>query len=197
MKEKSVYIFLFDGFSDWEISYAAPEIMNSGKYGIKTFSLDGSMVKSMGGLNVIPDMPLHEIDVSNLAMLLLPGGKAWEERKLNEIIPFIKNIRSSGIPVAAVCGATLFLADIGFLDNIKHTSNAVEYLQTMSTGYKGKTKYQDALAVTDNNIITASGVAPIEFAREIFLKLEIYDPSMIEKWFQLFKYGIWEETLSK
>jgi transcriptional regulator GlxA family with amidase domain len=190
MKEKSVYIFLFNGYSDWEISYAAPEIMNSGKYGIKTFSLDGRNVESMGGLNINPDMPLHEIDISTVAMLLLPGGNSWEERKLNNIIPLVKTLRNSDIPVAAICGATLFLADIGFLDNIRHTSNAAKYLAGMSPAYKGKDKYQDALAVTDDNIITASGVAPIEFAREIFLKLEIYEPAMVEKWYQLFKYGV-------
>jgi transcriptional regulator GlxA family with amidase domain len=190
MKEKSVYIFLFNGYSDWEISYAAPEIMNSGKYGIKTFSLDGRNVRSMGGLNINPDMPLHEIDISTVAMLLLPGGNSWEERKLNNIIPLVKTLRNSDIPVAAICGATLFLADIGLLDNIRHTSNAAKYLAGMSPAYKGKDKYQDALAVTDDNIITASGVAPIEFAREIFLKLEIYEPAMVEKWYQLFKYGV-------
>jgi len=189
MNIKNVYIFLFDGYSDWEISYAAPEIMNSGKYCIKTFSLDGKNVKSMGGLNINPDMPLHEIDISTIAMLVLPGGKAWEERKLNEIIPLVKKSKDSGISIAAICGATLFLADIGLLDNIKHTSNAREYLLTMSAGYKGKDKYQDALAVIDDNIITASGVAPIEFAREIFLSLEIYAPAMVEKWYRLFKYG--------
>ena len=190
MKKKSVYIFIFDGYSDWEISYAAPEIMNSGKYGIKTFSLDGRNVRSMGGLNVYPDIPLTAIDMENVAMLVLPGGKAWEERILNEIMPFVKNLRISGIPVAAICGATLFLADIGFLDNVKHTSNAREYLQTLSTGYKGKDKYQDALAITDENIITASGISPIEFAREILIKLEIHEPEMVEKWYQLFKNGV-------
>jgi putative intracellular protease/amidase len=192
MTEKNVYIFIFDGYSDWEISYAAPEIMNSKKYGIKTFSLNGRNVKSMGGLNVYPDIPLSEIDIGDLAMLILPGGKAWEERTLNEIIPLVRNLRSVAIPVAAICGATLFLADIGFLDNIRHTSNAKEYLMAMSPGYKGKDNYQETRAVCDDNIITASGIAPIEFAREIFLKLAIYEPAMVEKWFQLFKNGIWE-----
>jgi putative intracellular protease/amidase len=192
MTGKNVYIFLFDGYSDWEISYAAPEIMNSGKYGIKTFSLDGRNVRSMGGLNVYPDMPLAAINPADVAILVLPGGKAWEERILNEIIPFVKNLKKSGIPVAAICGATLFLADIGFLDNVKHTSNAREYLQSMSAVYKGIDKYLDALAVTDDNIITASGIAPVEFASEIFLKLEIYEPAMVEKWYRLFKYGIFD-----
>jgi putative intracellular protease/amidase len=95
------------------------------------------------------------------------------------------------IPIAAICGATLFLADIGFLDNIKHTSNAREYLIAMSPGYKGKDNYQEKRAVYDDNIITASGIAPIEFAREIFLKLAIYEPAIVKKWFQLFKNGIW------
>jgi putative intracellular protease/amidase len=193
MTGKNIYIFLFDGYSDWEISYTAPEIMNSEKYRIKTFSLNGRNVKSMGGLNVNPDMSLNEIDVSDAALLVLPGGNAWEERTLNEIIPFVKNLRNSGIPIAAICGATLFLADIGILDKIRHTSNTREYLAEMSPFYTGKDNYQDVLAVTDDNIITASGVAPIEFAREIFLRLEIYDPAMIEKWFRLFKHGIIDE----
>ena len=193
MNKKNVYIFIFDGYSDWEISYVAPEIMNSGKYGIKTFSLNGKKVQSMGGLNVLPDFAFTEFDIADIAILILPGGKAWEERTLNEIIPFVKSVKDAGITIAAICGATLFLADNGFLDDINHTSNAREYLQTMSVGYKGKDKYQEALAVTDDNIITASGVAPIEFAREIFLKLEIYEPAMVEKWYQLFKNGIWVE----
>ncbi len=61
MQKKYVYVFLFNGYSDWEISYATPEIMKSEKYGIKTFSLDDRNVKSMGGLNVHPDKALSEV----------------------------------------------------------------------------------------------------------------------------------------
>jgi putative intracellular protease/amidase len=191
MTEKNVYVFLFNGYSDWEISYATPEILNSRKYGIKTFSMDGGNVISMGGLNVHPDKALTEIDTDNMALLILPGGTAWEERKLNEIVTFVHSVKSKNIPIGAICGATLFLADTGILNNIKHTSNAKDYLMAMSPGYKGGNNYQDVGAVCNDNIITASGIAPIEFAREIFLKLEIYEPAMIEKWFQLFKHGIW------
>lgn len=191
MNPQNVYVFLFDGYSDWEISYATPEILNSRKYGIRTFSLNGDNVISMGGLNVHPDKALSEIDTDNITMLILPGGTAWEEKKLNEIIPFVHSVKSKNIPIAAICGATLFLADIGLLDGIKHTSNAREYLQAMSHVYKGNNLYQEERAVCDDNIITASGIAPIEFAREIFVKLGLYEPPMIEKWFQLFKNGVW------
>ena len=72
MNPQNVYVFLFDGYSDWEISYATPEILNSRKYGIKTFSIDGGNVISMGGLNVHPDKALSEIDTDNIAMLIFP-----------------------------------------------------------------------------------------------------------------------------
>ena len=49
------------------------------------------------------------------------------------------------------------------------------------------------IATTDKNVITANGIAPIEFAKEVFTKIELYDLDNIEKWFQLFKNGIWKE----
>ena len=47
--------------------------------------------------------------------------------------------------------------------------------------------------MTDRNIITANGIAPIEFAREIFKTIGLYNNDNIEKWFQLFKNGIWSK----
>lgn len=85
------------------------------------------------------------------------------------------------------------------LDSIKHTSNSKQYLNQISPdyngqeNYRGKEDYSDPIAVTDSNIITSSGVAPLEFAREIFKHLKIYDELTIEKWYQLFKQGIWQE----
>ena len=150
--------------------------------------LTASLRTGQAGL-VVPE--LEEIGVDDIAILILPGGTAWEERKLNEIVPFVHSVKNKNIPIAAIGAATLFLADNGLLDNIKHTSNAREYLQTMSSAYKGSNPYQEVRAVSDNNIITACGIAPIEFAREIFVKLGLYEPPMIEKWFQLFKNGVW------
>jgi hypothetical protein len=76
---------------------------------------------------------------------------------------------------------------------VNHTSNVRGFLKAISPEYQGESLYSDQRAVTDRNIITASGVAPVEFAREIFMKLKIFDEATIEKWFQLFKNGVWIE----
>ena len=98
-----------------------------------------------------------------------------------------------------VLNATTLLADMKLLDSIKHTSNAKSYLNKFCPNYEGQDNYQgqdnylNPNAISDANIITSSGVAPIEFAREIFRLLKVYDEPTIEKWYQLFKQGIWQE----
>ena len=199
MANNKVSIFLFDGFADWEISFVTPHIQQSKKYDLVTVSINGQTVKSMGGLHVTPDFKLADMDYENIAMFILPGGDAWERKELREVIPIVHKLVQKKVPVAAICAATTLLADMQLLDSIKHTSNSKQYLIQISPDYKGQENYEgeegysNPIAVTDSNIITASGVVPLEFAREIFKVLKIYDEPTIEKWYRLFKQGIWQE----
>jgi len=191
--KKKVYIFLFDGFSDWEISYLTPEINKSEKFEIIYFSKDGNPVVSMGGLRVMPHIPFAEVNVDDVDLLALPGGVAWEKGENNELNHFTKDVFEKGKLIAAICAATTYLGQLGILDKVKHTSNDLNYLKAIAPNYAGESYYVNSFAVTDENIITANGIATIEFAREIFEKIELYEKGDIEKWFQLFKNGIWSE----
>ena len=143
---------------------------------------------------MIPDLSWNEINLRDAAMIILPGGTAWEEKKYREVIPALQDYFKTGGKIAAICGATTLLADMGILDSVKHTSNAKIYLQQFVPSYRGASQYVDELALTDKNVITASGIAPIEFAREIFKALNLMEDAKIEEWFQVFKYGIWERS---
>ncbi len=111
----------------------------------------------------------------------------WDEGKNVEIIETARMFLDSAKPVAAICGATAGLARGGVLDNRRHTSNAPEYLA--ATQYKGTALYEETAAVTDNNLITAPGMAPVDFAYHIFKRLDIYTPPVLEAWYGLFKTG--------
>lgn len=191
--KKKIFIFLFDGFSDWEIAYLTPEIRKSSTFELIYFSKDGMPVISMGGLQVVPSLALTEIVPHDVDMLILPGGTAWEKGDNEGVTPLVKLIVDLGKPVAAICAATAYLAQQQLLDNLKHTSNDLYYLKAVAPAYSGDSFYTNALATSDKNIITANGIAPIEFAREIFTTLELYPEQDIEKWFQLFKNGVWSE----
>ncbi len=191
--KKKIVVFLFDGFSDWEIAYLTPEIKKNDKFDLIYFSQNGDSVFSMGGLQILPDTSLPDINLNEVEMLILPGGTAWEQDKNDFIDSFLKNLFVSGKTISAICAATTYLGKKGFLDNLKHTSNDLNYIKGIAPEYLGEQNYVNSKAVSDKNIITANGTAPIEFACEIFNNLKLYNDTENEKWFQLFKNGIWNE----
>lgn len=191
--KKEIYVFLFDGYSDWEISYLTPEINKNEKFKLVYFSENGNVVTSMGGLQVKPTTSLDKLKFEEIDLLILPGGTAWEKGENKKIEKITTDLFEAGKPIAAICAATTFLGQLGLLNDLKHTSNDLNYLKGIAPKYCGDENYQNSLAVTDRNIITANGIAPIEFAREIFKTIGLYTDDNIEKWYQLFKNGIWIE----
>ncbi len=160
---------------------------NPGKYQLKTFSINGKPVRTIGGLLITPDLSLNEVAYSDAEMLILPGGTSWEEGGNQEVALLAKKFHENQIKVAAICGATLGLAKIGLLDSLKHTSNSKDYL--LNSQYQGADYYVDVLSVSDKGVITASGTASLEFAREIFKELNLYTTEALEAWYKLFKTG--------
>ena len=56
--------------------------------------------------------------------------------------------------------------------------------------YRDEDFYVDDLAVSDDGVITASGLGNVEFAREIFRLLKIYDENDLRTWYDMFKRGL-------
>ncbi len=193
MVQQVVHLFVFDTLSDWEFGYTAAGINNPafqacpGKYRIQTVAVRREPVTTMGGLRVLPDLVLGALEPAMSAMLILPGGVSWDQGLNTEAVEKARAFLAAGVPVAAICGATAGLARGGLLDERRHTSNATGYLQ--GTGYRGASLYVESPAVTDGELITASGIAPIEFAYEIFKRLDLYPAATLEAWCGLFKSG--------
>ncbi|RFO98987.1 glutamine amidotransferase [Rhodoferax lacus] len=195
MKQQDVHLFVFDGLADWEPGYAVAGInnprfqLNPGGFRIRTVALQRSSVVTMGGVRIEPDMSLDNMNPAQSAMLILPGGESWDAGANREAVDVAEAFLKAGLPVAAICGATAALARGGLLDTRRHTSNAREYLA--ATQYQGKAFYvcDDSLAVTDGDLITASGLAPIDFAQHIFKKLNLYSSQVLDAWYGLYKTG--------
>lgn len=193
MKQQDVHVFVFDGLSDWETGYAVAGIngpqfqKHPGRYRIRTVAPHEGPVVTMGGIRIRPDLTLDGLRPADSAMLILPGGVAWDEGKHSEAVERAREFLDAGVPVAAICGATAALARGGLLDDRRHTSNAPEYLA--ATRYRGAALYEDAPAVTDRNVVTASGTAPLDFALHIFRLLDVYAPAVLDAWYNLFRTG--------
>jgi putative intracellular protease/amidase len=193
MPARNVFLFVFDTMADWETSFAVAGINNPRfqknpyRYRVVTVGTTRKPVTSMGGLRIIPDIALAEVDSNDAAMLILPGGETWESHSNMEAIDIARVFFVESVPIAAICGATFALARAGMLDDFHHTSNSRDYL--LASGYRGEKFYCNVPAVTDESMITASGLAPLEFAREVFKTLDLYTPSALEAWYSLYKFG--------
>jgi putative intracellular protease/amidase len=184
------HLLVFDGFADWEPAYATAELRRSGGHQVVTLGLTGEPVVSMGGLCVLPDYELAEVDPEMIRILILPGGDRWVEQPLDPALAaLLQHLMDQAVPIAAICGATLALAGAGLLDGRRHTSNSLEELTRHAPGYGGTQNYVADLAVRDRGLITASGLGAVEFAREIFAELGVFTAEEREQWYRLFKTG--------
>jgi putative intracellular protease/amidase len=176
---KTVHLFVFDTMADWEAAYAVAAINNPqlqtdpGRYRVVTAAAKLAPITTMGGVRIEPDVALDAITPESSAMLILPGGCKWENGDNAEALQLAAQFIAAGVPVAAICAATLALARAGLLDHLRHRG----------TGF-----YCGAPAVTDGNVITATGLAPVDFAREIFRALNLYSPAAIESWYAMFRH---------
>ena len=187
MENCTVHLFVFDGMADWEPAFAVASIqnpryqLNPGRYRVTTASRFHAPIRTMGGVRILPDMTIDEVCPSQSSLLILPGGEAWENGGNLEALERAHAFVAEGVPVAAICAATLALARTGLLDNRLHTSNSAAYLA--DSGYGGAKQYRDVPAVTDRNVITAAGGAPLEFAAEISKLLSLHASSPLDAWY--------------
>ncbi|HDR3887444.1 TPA: glutamine amidotransferase [Bacillus cereus] len=194
MQTKKVYLYVFNTMSDWEYGHLIAEL-NSGRYFKKelaplkvvTVGANNEIITTMGGLSIKPDISLDECTLESNDLLVLPGGTTWGESIHHPILKKIGEALKLGTIVAAICGATEGLANFGYLDSRKHTSNDLEYIKMVCPNYKGEQLYKMEPAVCDENLITASGVAPLEFAMEVLKKIDVFASDTLHSWYNLNK----------
>ncbi|HDX9578693.1 TPA: glutamine amidotransferase, partial [Bacillus pseudomycoides] len=194
MQTKKVYLYVFHTMSDWEYGYLIAEL-NSGRYFKKglaplkvvTVGATKEMITTMGGLNIKPDISLDECTLESKDLIVLPGGTTWGEDIHQPILKKVGESLKLGTIVAAICGATEGLANIGYLDSRKHTSNNLEYMKMVCPNYKGEQFYEVRPAVSDENLVTASGIASLEFTMEVLKILDVFAPDTLHSWYNLHK----------
>ena len=145
--------------------------------------------------NLLPDLVNKKEKLISLIIqgrpdaLILPGGNTWTETILVDqpILKIVERFLKEGILVAAICGATMGLAQAGLLNSYWHTSNDLEYLKMICPNYTGEKYYKMEPAVTDGNLITASGIAPLEFSVQVLKSLGVFSPKTLDAWYSLNK----------
>ena len=141
----------------------------------------------MGGVRILPDMLLDDLDPASSNLLILSGADMWDAGGGQPFTEIAARFLDARVPVAAICGATAGLARAGLLDSRSHTSAAAEYLA--ATGYGGADYYVNERAVVDGDLITAGPQSPVQFARATLGLLGLASEETQEAYEALFHRG--------
>ena len=190
MPTKAVYLLVVPGFADWEPAHALAELRRHGGYRVEVVGFTTALVESMGGLRVQPTRTLADVDPTDVAVFILPGGDRWEKEPMEpDLMALLRRLDSADIPLAAICAATVAITRAGLLRGRRHTSNGRAYLEQQVPGYEGNADYVDAPAVRDRGLITASGLADVEFAAELLSELDVLNEPSRRLWAEIFRSG--------
>lgn len=189
-----LYLMVVDTMADWEIAYLTAELHSrrffadpAMDFSLLRVGLGGDPIDSMGGVSYTPDVTLDAVELQKGDVLLLPGADIWNAAQAKPMLEFARDALDQGHQVAAICGATVGLASVGALDARRHTSNDLGFLKQACPGYRGEALYRKEAAVRGDNLITATGLAPLEFSYEVLKMLKVWRPETTKAWYRLHK----------
>ena len=188
MNTSIAHLGLYDTLADWEVGYLLVEL-RTGRFtgrpwNIVTVAESREPITTMGGLRIMPDMILDDLDPADSNLIILPGGDMWDAGGGTAFAAAAARFLDAGVPVAAICGATAGLARAGLLDSRRHTSAAAGYL--MATGYAGGDHYVDERATADGDLITAGPQSPVQFACATLRRLGMASDRTLEAYEAVF-----------
>ncbi|MGL5086455.1 MAG: DJ-1/PfpI family protein [Clostridium sp.] len=128
-------------------------------------------VENIKSIEYVEDVEAVNVDGENIDGIIITGG--WYGDTRPELLQLLNKIHAKGKLVAGICGAgTVFLAKSGILENNKYTTPITEWTQNHIDVFGPndpfpRNNYISKRVVRDENVITAQGIAFIDFAVEI------------------------------
>ena len=146
-----VYMLLGTGFEETE-AIAPLDLLRRAGVSVATVGLNGKTIFGGHSIGVTADLEIGEMDLTNLEMIILPGGLGGVAsiRACTEAMEAIRFAWENGKYVAAICAGPTVLADLGITDG----KNATCYPGCESQ--MGNANMVCEAAVRDGKLITGT-----------------------------------------
>lgn len=147
-----VYVLLGTGFEETE-AIAPIDLLRRAGVEVLTVGINGKTVYGGHGIGVEADITLGEMDLTNMDMIVLPGGLGGVAsiRASAEAMAAVSFAFENGRYVAAICAGPTVLADLHITDGKRATC-----YPGCEEGMGNAIMAENAPCVTDGKIITGT-----------------------------------------
>lgn len=156
-----IYVLLGTGFEEIE-ALAPVDLMRRAGISVLTVGITGKIVYGGHNIGVEADITLDEMDLTDLEMIVLPGGLGGvaAARASQKALDALRFAWENSKFVAAICAGPTVLADLGITDG-----RQVTCYPSCEDGMGNARILSNAPCVRDGNLITgASAGCAIPFA---------------------------------
>lgn len=167
---KRVFLFIYDSFAEFEISVLCT-VLSGSPHILTTCAVTDEHVLSTGGLRVMPDISVQDLDPDSVDALIVPGGEASGLLGNDDLRALVGELDRRGTLLAAICGGPAVLGDAGVLDRRTFTA-ALQPGDPAYPGIAGRGERVAELVVTDHHVVTATGSSYLAFAEEVLRCLD-------------------------
>lgn len=164
-----VYMLLGTGFEETE-AIAPLDLLRRAGIPVQTVGVNGKHVTGGHGITVEADIVLGEMDLTDLEMIILPGGLGGvaSVRASEPAMAALKFAWENEKYVAAICAGPTVLADL----DITSGKNTTCY-PGCETGMGDSTVHTDVPCIRDGKLITgASAGCAVEFGLSLIAALK-------------------------
>lgn len=146
-----VYMLLGTGFEETE-AIAPLDLLRRAGVSVATVGLNGKVIYGSHGIGVEADLEIGEMDLTNMEMIILPGGLGGVASicACKEAMEAIRFAWENGKYTAAICAGPTVLADLGITEG----KNATCY--PGCEGQMGSAVMVHDAAVIDGKLITGT-----------------------------------------
>ena len=147
-----VYMLLGTGFEETE-AIAPLDLLRRAGVDVQTVGINGKTVKGGHGIGIEADIELHEMDLTAMDMVILPGGLGGVAsiRASKVAMDALKFAYENGKFTAAICAGPTVLADLGITDGRNATC-----FPGCEDQMGNANMIENAAAVRDGNVITGT-----------------------------------------
>lgn len=164
-----VYMLLGTGFEETE-AIAPLDLLRRAGIAVETVGVNGKQISGGHGITVEADITLGEMDLTNLDMIILPGGLGGvaSVRASEPAMAALKFAWENEKFVAAICAGPTVLADLGITSGKQTTC-----YPGCETGMGDAFVHADVPCIRDGKLITgASAGCAVEFGLSLIAALK-------------------------